>query len=151
MTDNGDDTYNTTGCKTWCRTGTIRVEGAYGIPGVVLSSPHFLYGDEDIYLVRFGFILRRTILKFPKTFVSQSGPAGPWDGIAPDPGLHRTVLRMEKKTGLAVEANKRIQGHFTILAHVTLICTGLGKKMVPRLRESHLLTTSGHGSRVHAT
>ena len=63
LEDNGDDTYNTTGCKTWCRTGSIRVEGAYGIPGVVLSSPHFLYGDEDIYMVRFGFILRRTILK----------------------------------------------------------------------------------------
>ena len=66
LVDNDDDTYNSTGCKTWCRTGTIRVEGAYGIPGVVLSSPHFLYGDEDIYLVRFGLIFRRTILKFPK-------------------------------------------------------------------------------------
>ena len=44
----------------------------------------------------------------------QNGPAGAWGGIAPDEDLHRTVLRVEKKTGLAVDAAKRIQGHFGI-------------------------------------
>ena len=49
LVDAGDDTYDATGCKIWCRTGTIRVADAYGVPGIVLSSPHFLYGDADIY------------------------------------------------------------------------------------------------------
>ena len=49
LVDNGDDTYDASGCKIWCRTGTIRVADAYGVPGIVLSSPHFLYGDADIY------------------------------------------------------------------------------------------------------
>ena len=49
--DNGDDTYDATGCSVWCRTGTLRVADAYGLPGVVMSSPHFLFGDEDIYQV----------------------------------------------------------------------------------------------------
>lgn len=95
LADNGDDTYNATGCKIWCRTGMIRVADAYGIPGVVMSSPHFLYGDADIY--------------------NENAPAGAWSGIVPDEGKHRTVLRVEKKTGLAVDAAKRIQFNFAQL------------------------------------
>ena len=40
----------------------------------------------------------------------QNAPAGAWEGINPDESLHRTVLRVEKKTGLAVDASKKIQG-----------------------------------------
>ena len=50
---------------------------------------------------------------------SQSGPAGAWGGIVPDENLHRTVLRVEKKTGLAVDAAKRIQGHSRIFFFLT--------------------------------
>ena len=32
-----------------------------------------------------------------------------------------------------------------------LLCTGLGKRVVPRLRESRFPTPSGRGVRVHAT
>ena len=67
LEDNGDDTYNATGCKTWCRTGSIRVADAYGVPGIVLSSPHFLYGDDDMWKVRFGLtqpFLRTNLNRF---------------------------------------------------------------------------------------
>ena len=37
------------------------------------------------------------------------------------------------------------------IMHSQSYYTGLGKNMVPRLRESHLLSTSGRGARVHAT
>ena len=56
--------------------------------------------------------------------------------------VHRDIKPeniLVKKAAIAANGDPRVS------------CTGLGKRVVPRLRESRLLTPSGHGARHHAT
>ena len=46
--NSNNDSYTAYDCPIWCRSGTLRVGAAYGIPGVVMSAPHFLFGDPDL-------------------------------------------------------------------------------------------------------
>ena len=53
---NDNDTYDASECSIWCRSGTLRVGAAYGSPElkIVMSPPHFLYGQPDLpYEVRY--------------------------------------------------------------------------------------------------
>jgi len=75
--------------KTWdlsncerCVDGIISLEGCQGVP-VIMSTPHFLDGDERLW---------KAI-----------------DGLQPDRDLHVTYLNLEPLSGMPMQAHKRIQ------------------------------------------
>jgi len=77
----GEDRWDLTGCS-HCKDGIISLQGCQGVP-VLMSTPHFLDGDE--------------------TLVEAI------DGIQPVRESHQTFLHVEPLSGMPLQAHKRIQ------------------------------------------
>jgi len=76
-----NDTWDMTGCEI-CKDGILSLQGCQGAP-VVMSTPHFLDGDPSL--------------------------AEAIDGVEPVREKHVTYLNLEPRTGMPLEAHKRIQ------------------------------------------
>jgi len=76
-----DDTWDMSACEI-CKDGILSLQGCQGAP-VVMSTPHFLDADPTL--------------------------AEAIDGINPDREKHVTYLNLEPRTGMPLEAHKRIQ------------------------------------------
>jgi len=76
-----DDTWDMSACEI-CKDGILSLQGCQGAP-VVMSTPHFLDADPSL--------------------------AEAIDGINPDREKHVTFLNLEPRTGMPLEAHKRIQ------------------------------------------
>ena len=60
-------------------------------------------------------------------------------------------LKMKKQKCLEKQFQHRRQVEIKTNLNYFRVCTGLDKRVGPRLRESRILTPSGRGGRVHAT
>ena len=70
-------------CDPYCKDGMIRVEGCSGGAPIVMSAPHFLHGDPELWEAV--------------------------DGLDPVNSLHDTFMHVEIMSGVPFSAHKRIQ------------------------------------------
>ena len=90
------DEWDIDGCLQDCRSGIISIAGcALGAP-VVMSAPHFLYGDPHLFS-------NTTII-----------------GLNPESEKHDTILNLETMSGVVIQAHKKIQVSIAVMNNTAL-------------------------------